>query len=111
MDDIFENVDRMVERYLRNANSVKIAHDKLRTAMRDAGFLEIQARSHEPSSEQAKLLFDLIEDLKNELKMPSMEGVSSILEGNIIVKAKISLAVFRRISALSQYFMSGRAAM
>ncbi|WP_144389755.1 hypothetical protein [Phaeobacter sp. 22II1-1F12B] len=107
-DQILNSVERNIKLFLKNDESIQVAHDNLRGFMSKSKLLRITGRSPDISPKVAEELTELSDVLYDLLPVGGKDKVALIIGKKPIVKAKIALALFRRLKYTALFFAQGR---
>lgn len=105
---VFDALEDAVENYLANTGKIVTAHDDLRKYMSETNLLKIGARTPSLTGSQATILLDKCKLLYRELDAVEFEKIHQLSDSNLIVTAKIALAVYRRLEFSGKFFAQGR---
>lgn len=109
-DRILESVKESVNLFLENADEIQKAHDDLRSFMSKSKLLAITGGLKEASADVSKELLRLTTIFYNVLPVAGKDQLKALTKGNLIVHAKVGLALFRRLRATAHFFAQGRLA-
>ncbi|MDJ0826547.1 MAG: hypothetical protein QNJ16_13680 [Rhodobacter sp.] len=105
---VFSNLEKLIIEFLMSSGEIKKIHDELREFMKGLGLLKISARSPQLSADQTEFIARKCKELDSSLGVNRFDDLSTITEGNIVVTAKITLALYRRLFFASNFFAQGR---
>ncbi|MDQ2089270.1 hypothetical protein [Marimonas arenosa] len=106
--EIFGRLEGLVQNFLDHSKEIHEVHDKLRSFLSKGGFLKVNARTPTLSQEQLGFVVSNSKALDARLKLEAYSDLVQISEQNVLVVAKILLAVYRRLEFASRFFAQGR---
>lgn len=107
-DEVLDRVQDSIEAFLADFERIMLAHDNLKGFMSKSGLLKVTGRSATPSNEVLQQLSQLSSSFFAVLPISGKEQLLSLTDGNLVVRAKVGLALYRRLRATSQFFAQGR---
>jgi hypothetical protein len=106
--EILEAVREALIDFLERTEVIDIKHKELRSFMSKERLLRITGGVRVASPEVATELSRLTAGLLDVLPISGKDYLRDITAGNLIVLAKISLALYRRLKATAMFFAQGR---
>lgn len=107
-DEILDSVQESIEAFLKDIERIMVAHDNLKGFMSKSGLLRVTGRSAPPTNEVLNMLRELSSTFFSVLPIRGKDQLLELTNGNIIVRAKIGLALYRRLRVTAQFFAQGR---
>jgi hypothetical protein len=107
-DTILDGVQESIQAFLNDLEAIMNAHDNLKGFMSKSGLLKVTGRSASPSNEVLNTLRELSSNFFAVLPIRGKTELMELTDGNLVVRAKIGLALYRRLRTTSQFFAQGR---
>lgn len=105
---ILESLKQSIEIYLENADEIQKCHDDLRGFMSKNSLLRITGASKSVEVTVLADLADLTKSFLSSLPLDGKDYIDTLTKENPVVRAKIGLALFRRLKATATFFAQGR---
>lgn len=109
-DEILALIKNNVSLFLQNHAEIVKRHDDLRGFMSRSKLLMITGKTVVASKEVLEQLISHTNSLFEVLPVSGADEILDLAERNQVVRAKIGLALFRRLKATSTFFAQGRLA-
>lgn len=107
-EEVLDAIKRYVVAFLESFDVIQKAHDDLRGFMTGAKLLSIRGGIVDAPREVLENLRALTDNLFQVLPISGAEHLAELSKGNLIVRAKIALALYRRLRSTSLFFAQGR---
>lgn len=109
-DKILTSIQQSVSKFLDVADDLQKAHDDLRAFMSNAKLLSITGAKIVMDAETKNKLKVLTANFYSILPINGEATISKLTDGDFVVRAKIGLALFRRLKYTAHFFAQGRLA-
>ncbi len=107
-DSVLDAVKEGIQSFLENAEDIEKAHDDLKSFMSKSKLLLVTGSAPLPKPEILNELRLLSVKFFESLPVDGKEHLFELTNGNLIVQAKVGLALYRRLRMTSVFFAQGR---
>lgn len=103
-------VEQLVSNFVINRSDLRDRHKELRDYLARNKFLSMSAASYGAENEHDSMISSLNQALALKLEFDEFETLKTLCGNNVLVTAKVTLALFRRLESAAAFFSEGRMA-
>jgi hypothetical protein len=106
--DTFRETEALVRNFLKNRGPLRDDYNRFHKYLSTHGYLKMAGDNFRPDDPGTKFIDEQATHIAEQLKIPNVRAIKSLVENNALVFAKIVLSLYRRLKDTAHFFAQGR---